>query len=181
MRQTRKYYIRIPLLNGNNHSRWPSCTIYFRSAAYDNAKIIYFFYKTSQLNEEVNCTETFPSDSFPWIHGQNVPTNFAPKLLTKEKEEKAFYNLNSRTDSRSGQNRGREGRDGRDRRPPVEDLRGRIGQAKGSGSDYKHGSLSREKERQKSRSHQVKSDACRKIIWLFDPDVKKKRRHTGGS
>jgi hypothetical protein len=91
----------------------------------------------------------------------------------KEKEEKAFYNLNSRTDSRSGQNRGREGRDGRDRRPPVEDLRGRIGQAKGSGSDYKHGSLSREKERQKSRSHQVKPNACRKIGWLFDPDVKK--------
>ena len=61
----------------------------------------------------------------------------------------------SRQDSRQGQSRGREGRESRDRRVPVEDLRGRIGQAKGSGSEYRHGSSSREKERQKNVKRQV--------------------------
>ncbi len=30
-------------------------------------KMLYFFYKTSYLNEEVNCTEASPSVSIPWL------------------------------------------------------------------------------------------------------------------
>jgi hypothetical protein len=35
----------------------------FRAATFDIANIIYFFYKTSYLNEEVNCTVPSPSVS----------------------------------------------------------------------------------------------------------------------
>ncbi len=34
---------------------------------FDNANIIYFFYKTSYFNEEVDCTEPSLSVSVPWI------------------------------------------------------------------------------------------------------------------
>jgi hypothetical protein len=34
--------------------------IYFRSAAFDFANIIYFFLKASYLNEEVDCAEPSP-------------------------------------------------------------------------------------------------------------------------
>ncbi len=34
-----------------------SCTNYFRTAAFDNAKIIHFFYQTSYVNQEVICIE----------------------------------------------------------------------------------------------------------------------------
>jgi hypothetical protein len=63
----------------------------------------------------------------------------------------------ARQDPRPNQPRGHR-RDGRDRRaPPVEDLRGRIGQSKGSGSDHRHSSASnRDKDRQTSHAgHQV--------------------------
>jgi hypothetical protein len=37
----------------------------FKSALFYVEKIIYHFYKTSYLNEEVNCTERSPSLSVP--------------------------------------------------------------------------------------------------------------------
>jgi hypothetical protein len=43
-----------------------SFTSEFRSAPFYIENIIYNFYKTSYINEEVNCTETSHSVSFPW-------------------------------------------------------------------------------------------------------------------
>jgi len=37
----------------------------FKSATFDNANLIYFFYKTSYLNKEVNHTEPSLSVSVP--------------------------------------------------------------------------------------------------------------------
>ncbi len=44
----------------------PPCTNSFRSAHFYIENIIYLCYKTSYLNEEVNCTEALPSVSVPW-------------------------------------------------------------------------------------------------------------------
>ncbi len=55
------------LLKGKARYSSPPCTDWFRSAAFDIENIIYFFYKTSYLNEEVNCTEPYPSVSVPVI------------------------------------------------------------------------------------------------------------------
>ena len=73
-----------------------------------------------------------------------------------------------RQESRPNQPRGHN-RDGRDRRAPVEDLRGRIGQPKGSGSDHRHSSASnREKDRQTSRGHQVNRNIQkRKLVFNY--------------
>ncbi len=56
------------LLKGKDQYSWPPCTNKFRSAPFNIEKIINIFYKTSYLNEEVNCTENsrhlvFPADS----------------------------------------------------------------------------------------------------------------------
>ncbi len=48
------------LLKGKDQYNWPPCTNKFRSTAFYSENIIYLFYKTSYLNEEVNCTEPFP-------------------------------------------------------------------------------------------------------------------------
>ena len=77
-------------------------------------------------------------------HGSDRPSS---------RHQRSDRSSSRQLESRPGQSRGR---DGRDRRPPVEDLRGRIGQPKGPGSDYKRSSSSREKDRPKNRGHQVR-------------------------
>ncbi len=48
--------------------------------------IIFLFYKTSNLNEEVNCTEPSPSVSIPWFSwslvAENVLSASIPGKLT---------------------------------------------------------------------------------------------------
>ncbi len=45
---------------------WPPCTNFFSSADLYIDNITYLCDKTSYLHVEVNCTESFPSDSLPW-------------------------------------------------------------------------------------------------------------------
>jgi hypothetical protein len=54
------------LLNGKAQYSWPPSTKYFTSDPFHIENIIYVFYKTSYLNEEVNCTELFSSVSITW-------------------------------------------------------------------------------------------------------------------
>jgi len=56
---------REPLLEGTDHYGWPPCANQLRSVSFDIAIIIFLFYKTAYLNEEVNRTEPFPSVSVP--------------------------------------------------------------------------------------------------------------------
>jgi hypothetical protein len=44
---------------------WPPWTTQFRSAPFYIEVIIYLFYKTRYLNEEVNCNEPSPLVSIP--------------------------------------------------------------------------------------------------------------------
>jgi hypothetical protein len=53
------------LLKGKAQHSWPSCTNWFRSAAFDNANIIYFLTKTRYLDEEVKRTEPSLKLGFP--------------------------------------------------------------------------------------------------------------------
>jgi hypothetical protein len=54
------------LLKGKAQYGWPPSTNQFRSAPfYIENIIINLFYKTSYLNEEVNCTDS-PLVSIPW-------------------------------------------------------------------------------------------------------------------
>jgi hypothetical protein len=53
------------LLKGKVQYSWPPCTNLFRWALFYKEDIIYLFYKTSYLKEEVNCTEPYPSVSVP--------------------------------------------------------------------------------------------------------------------
>ncbi len=55
------------LLKGKAAYSLPPCTNLIRSVAFDNGNIIYFFYKTSSPNEEVNRTEPSPRVSVPWF------------------------------------------------------------------------------------------------------------------
>ncbi len=50
-----------------NYSRQPTCANKFRIAVFDIKNIIYLFYKTSYLNEEVNRTEPSPSVRLPCL------------------------------------------------------------------------------------------------------------------
>ena len=50
----------------------------FRSAAFDIKNVDYLYFKTSYLNEEVNCTEPPPSISVPWA---NTLAYFALTLM----------------------------------------------------------------------------------------------------
>ncbi len=52
------YATREVLLKGKAHYGRPPCSNQFRSAPFYIENIINLFYKTSYLNEEVNCTET---------------------------------------------------------------------------------------------------------------------------
>jgi hypothetical protein len=54
------------LLKGKTQYGWPPCTNRFRSAPLYIENIINLFYKTSYLNEEVNCTEPSPLVRIPW-------------------------------------------------------------------------------------------------------------------
>ncbi len=56
---------REPLLKWKAQYSWPPCTNWFRSIAFEIAKIIYFFYEISYLNEEVNHSEPSVSVSVP--------------------------------------------------------------------------------------------------------------------
>ncbi len=54
------------LLKGKDRYDWPPCTTSFRLAAFKFKKyIFFFFYKTSHLNKEVNCTKPSPSVRVP--------------------------------------------------------------------------------------------------------------------
>ncbi len=53
------------LLKGKDQYSWPPCTNLFRSVPFYIENIINIFNKTSNLNEEVNCTEPSPSVSIP--------------------------------------------------------------------------------------------------------------------
>ncbi len=48
------------MLRGKAQYSWPLHTNLFRLAAFDTENIIYFFYKTSYPDEEVNHTEPSP-------------------------------------------------------------------------------------------------------------------------
>ncbi len=52
--------VREILLKGKAQYDWPPCTNQFRSAPLYIENIINLFYKTSYINEEVNCTEPSP-------------------------------------------------------------------------------------------------------------------------
>jgi hypothetical protein len=73
-----------PLMKGKAKNSWPPCTNDFRATDFDIVNIIYFFIKTSSLNEEVNRTELF-TISVPWCCAQNKCQNswhlFDAKLL----------------------------------------------------------------------------------------------------
>jgi hypothetical protein len=49
-----KFLYREPLLKGKAQNSFPPATNKLRSADFDHANIIYFFYKASYLNEKVN-------------------------------------------------------------------------------------------------------------------------------
>ncbi len=53
------------LTEGEGLHSWPSCANYFWSAPFNIKNIIYIFYKTNCLNDEVNCTEPTPQLVFP--------------------------------------------------------------------------------------------------------------------
>ncbi len=53
----------------------PPCTNQFRLAALYVENIIYVCYKTSYLNEEVDCTEPSPYVSVPWVDLQLCTQN----------------------------------------------------------------------------------------------------------
>jgi hypothetical protein len=74
---------REPLLKGKAQYCWPPRTNYLRSAAFSTKNFIYLFCKTSYLNVEVNCTEPFPSVSFPrhqafTMHSTSVAVGSSP-------------------------------------------------------------------------------------------------------
>ncbi len=54
------------LLKGEAQYGWPLYTNQFRSAPFYIENIINLFYKTSYLNEEVNCTEPSPLVFTAW-------------------------------------------------------------------------------------------------------------------
>jgi hypothetical protein len=54
------------LTEGKVQYCWPPCTNLFTLAAFSIENFVYLFYKTSQLNEEVNCTIPPLSVRFPW-------------------------------------------------------------------------------------------------------------------
>jgi hypothetical protein len=75
-----KWQARKPLVNGKVKYDWPPCINKFRSVAFYSENIIYLWYKTSYLYEEVNCTEPSLSISVPWVGGvQEVPGTEARK------------------------------------------------------------------------------------------------------
>jgi len=53
------------LLQGKARYRWPPCTNYLGSGHLSIEIFISLFYQTSYLNEEVNCNEPSPPDTFP--------------------------------------------------------------------------------------------------------------------
>ncbi len=60
----------------------------FRSVAFNTKNVLFLFYKTSYLNEEVNCIEPFPKVRVPRMeHGQNLSNlkiilGLVPKFVT---------------------------------------------------------------------------------------------------
>ncbi len=60
-------YIMEVLLKGKAEYSWPPCTNLFRLDPFYIENIIYLFYKTSYLNEEVKCTEPSPLDQYSLV------------------------------------------------------------------------------------------------------------------
>ncbi len=56
------------LLRGKAQYSWPPCTNQFRSAPFYIENVMDLFYKTSYLNEEVNCTKPSLLVSIPWFY-----------------------------------------------------------------------------------------------------------------
>jgi len=54
------------LMKGKDQYSWPPGHNQFRSPSLNTDKISFLIYKTSFLNQEVNCTELFPSARIPW-------------------------------------------------------------------------------------------------------------------
>jgi hypothetical protein len=83
-----KWITRESLLNGNDQYNLPPCTKNFRTAALKTITI-FLFYKTTYLNEEVNCTEFSNSVRIPWYNiisfGQ-----WETKALTLRKKTKGI-------------------------------------------------------------------------------------------
>ncbi len=67
-----KSFTREVLHKGKAQYNCPPCTNYFRSAPFNNNNITCMFYKTSYLDEVVNCTERFPSVSIPWFYSSDT-------------------------------------------------------------------------------------------------------------
>jgi len=84
------------LLKGKSQYIWPPCTNSFRLVAFDYA-ILLTFCKTSNLNEEVNCTDPFPLVSVPWsdtcstVHISNQSLAYPTVVLTCVLTKSNFY------------------------------------------------------------------------------------------
>ncbi len=56
------------LLKGRDQCSWPPCTNWNRSVTFHTLTVFCFScYKTTYLNEEVNCSEPSPSTRVPWL------------------------------------------------------------------------------------------------------------------
>ncbi len=56
----------------------PPCANLLRSTAFETEIIIYLFYKTTYLIEEVNCTNPSLSVSIPWFQYQVYSVTYYP-------------------------------------------------------------------------------------------------------
>jgi len=63
---------REPLIKGRAEHSWSPCANKFKSVHFHTDYFIYLCYKTSYLNEEVNCTEPYPSVGVPWTMSANL-------------------------------------------------------------------------------------------------------------
>jgi len=78
-----------PLMKWKARYSWPPCTDQFWSAAFGIAIIIELFYKTSYLEEEVNCTEPSLSDRVPC--SSQLKLFESPNKMPIESHFKVFY------------------------------------------------------------------------------------------
>ncbi len=73
------------LFKGMAQYRWPPSTNLLRTAPFLIDNIIYLCYKTSYLNEEVNCTDPSPSVSIPCMQALRTSPSDATTFHTSKK------------------------------------------------------------------------------------------------
>jgi hypothetical protein len=76
------------LLKGKALYNWPPCINLCRSATFYTDTIIFIFYKTTYLNEEVNCTEPLPTKAYKAYFNvrQSVVTTYMELLFAQNKQ-----------------------------------------------------------------------------------------------